>query len=88
MRDAHANRYALPDDPERSIFQFIVVAARRAWQLNTPGGTSALTSGVKPIMSSLSRPAAVAIAEAQRGMIEWERATGARGEATQGEDQP
>lgn len=52
---------AIPEDPERSIYRFIIVAAKRARQLQ---------SGVRPkVQASSKKPTRVAVEETRRGLI-------------------
>ncbi len=51
----------IPDDPEQSVYRFIIVAAKRARQLQT---------GVRPKVPVLSRKMTrVAVEEVRRGLI-------------------
>ncbi len=52
---------AIPDDPEQSIYRFIIVAAKRARQLQ---------SGARPkIQASVRKPTRIAVEETRRGLI-------------------
>lgn len=58
------SRFFLPDDPEKSRFRFIVVAADRARQIYR---------GRPPMIPTGSRkPARIAMIEAQNGLVPWE----------------
>ena len=53
---------SIPDDPERSIYRFIIVAAKRARQLQ---------SGARPALpTSSKKPTAIAMEEVRRGLVE------------------
>jgi DNA-directed RNA polymerase subunit omega len=56
--------YAIPDDPEQSAYRFIIVAAKRARQLQG-GARSFLPSTVK-------KSTIAAMEEVRRGLIGWE----------------
>jgi DNA-directed RNA polymerase subunit omega len=54
----------LPDDPEQSTYRFIIVAAKRARQLQ---------SGHRPVLPTSSRkPTVIAMEEARRGLVKYE----------------
>ena len=55
---------AIPDDPEASAYRFIIVAGKRARQLQR-GGRSFL-----PITSS--KPTVIAMEEVRRGLVRWD----------------
>ncbi len=58
----HAHR-TLPDDPEQSMYRYIIVAAKRARQLQ---------AGAKPVLPSASRKSTViATEEARRGLVKY-----------------
>lgn len=61
---------AIPDDPEQSVYRFIIVAAKRARQLQ---------SGARPkVQAAVRKPTRVAVEEVRRGLIQCidpERAT-------------
>ncbi|MDZ7639769.1 MAG: DNA-directed RNA polymerase subunit omega [Bryobacterales bacterium] len=64
FRATKAQAAAIPDDPERSRFRFITVAARRARQLQ---------AGARPyLLSATSKPTAIAMEEVRRGLVEYE----------------
>ena len=55
---------SIPDDPEQSINRFIVVAAKRARQLQ---------GGARPFMPTSSKKATtIAMEEVRRGLIKYE----------------
>ncbi len=55
--------YAVPDDPDQSTYRFIIIAAKRARQLQA-GARSFLPSTVK-------KPTVAAMEEVRRGLISW-----------------
>jgi DNA-directed RNA polymerase subunit omega len=55
--------YAIPDDPELSAYRFIIVAAKRARQLQ---------SGARSFLPSTSKkPTVAAMEEVRRGLVSW-----------------
>ncbi|MEO7652508.1 MAG: DNA-directed RNA polymerase subunit omega [Bryobacteraceae bacterium] len=55
---------SIPDDPEQSINRFIIVAAKRARQLQ---------AGARPVLPTSSRKATViAMEEVRRGLVKYE----------------
>ena len=53
----------LPDDPEQSVYRFIIVAAKRARQLQ---------GGARPILPTTAKKATVIAAEeARRGLVKY-----------------
>jgi|GEM_PF-235543 len=55
---------AIPDDPEQSTYRFIIVAAKRARQLQ---------GGQRPYLPTTSKkPTVIAMEEVKRGLIKWE----------------
>jgi DNA-directed RNA polymerase subunit omega len=59
--DAHCT---IPDDPERSTYRFIVVASKRARQLQ---------GGSRPhLPSSSKKPTVIAMEEVRRGLVKYE----------------
>ncbi len=55
---------SIPDDPDQSTYRFIIVAAKRARQLQ---------SGHRPVLPTSSRKATViAMEEARRGLIKYD----------------
>lgn len=59
--------YAVPDDPDQSTYRFIIIAAKRARQLQS-GARSFLPSTVK-------KPTVAAMEEVRRGLVSWYDAT-------------
>ena len=54
----------LPDDPEASAYRFIIVAAKRARQLQ---------NGARSLLPSTSKkPTVAAMEEVRRGLVPWE----------------
>ena len=54
----------LPDDPDQSTYRFIIVAAKRARQLQ---------GGQRPVLPTSSRKSTViAMEEARRGLVKYE----------------
>lgn len=55
---------SIPDDPDQSTYRFIIVAAKRARQLQ---------SGHRPVLPTSSRkPTVIAMEEARRGLVKYE----------------
>lgn len=55
---------AIPDDPEKSTYRFIIVAAKRARQLQ---------GGQRPVLVTASKkPTVIAMEEVRRGLIKYE----------------
>ena len=55
---------SIPDDPDQSTYRFIIVAAKRARQLQ---------SGHRPVLPTSSRKSTViAMEEARRGLIKYD----------------
>jgi DNA-directed RNA polymerase subunit omega len=67
MSDAvHKNSspHTIPDDPEQSTYRWIIVAAKRARQLQ---------GGARPFLPTTSKkPTVIAMEEARRGLVKWE----------------
>ena len=63
--DIKASAYCvIPDDPESSIYRFIIVAAKRARQLQ---------GGSRPFLPNTSKKSTViAIEEVRRGLVKYE----------------
>ena len=61
----HRNmNYMIPDDPETSTYRFIIVADKRARQLQ---------AGSRSFLPTASRkPTVMAMEEVRRGLIKWE----------------
>ena len=59
--------YTIPDDPEQSIYRWIVVTAKRARQLQ---------GGARPVLPTTSKkPTVIAAEEVRRGLVKWEDAS-------------
>jgi len=53
----------IPDDPEQSTYRFIIVAAKRARQLQ---------AGARPVLpTSLKKPTIIAMEEVRRGLVKY-----------------
>jgi DNA-directed RNA polymerase subunit omega len=60
----HTAQSIIPDDPEASAYRFIIVAAKRARQLQ---------GGQRPVLPTSSRkPTVIAMEEARRGLVKYE----------------
>jgi len=66
---------AIPDDPEASAYRFIIVAAKRARQLQNGARSFLLTTSNKPTV--------IAMEEVRRGLVRWDSFVGSikRGQA-------
>jgi len=54
----------LPDDAEQSTYRFIIVAAKRARQLQ---------SGARPVLPTASKkPTVIAMEESRRGLVKYD----------------
>jgi DNA-directed RNA polymerase subunit omega len=54
---------SIPDDPEQSTYRFIIVAAKRARQLQ---------SGARPFLPTTSKkPTITAVEEVRRGLVKY-----------------
>jgi DNA-directed RNA polymerase subunit omega len=54
----------IPDDPEQSTYRFIIVAAKRARQLQ---------GGARPVLpTSSKKPTIIAVEEVRRGLVKYE----------------
>lgn len=54
---------AIPDDQELSVYRFIIVAAKRARQLQ---------NGARPFLPTTSKkPTITAMEEVRRGLVKW-----------------
>ncbi len=56
-------QHAIPDDPELSTYRFIIVAAKRARQLQAGGRSFLPTTSRKPTVTSME--------EVRRGLIKY-----------------
>lgn len=55
---------SIPDDPDQSTYRFIIVAAKRARQLQ---------SGHRPVLpTSLKKSTVIAMEEARRGLVKYD----------------
>lgn len=55
---------AIPDDPDQSTYRFIIVAAKRARQLQ---------GGARPFLPTASKkPTVTAVEEVRRGLVKYE----------------
>jgi DNA-directed RNA polymerase subunit omega len=55
---------SIPDDPDQSTYRFIIVAAKRARQLQ---------GGARPVLPTASKKSTViAMEEARRGLVKYE----------------
>ncbi|MCW5978743.1 MAG: DNA-directed RNA polymerase subunit omega [Bryobacteraceae bacterium] len=62
-RDTRAPVYAIPDDPELSTYRFIIVAAKRARQLQ---------DGARSFLPTTARKATMtAMEEVRRGLVKY-----------------
>jgi DNA-directed RNA polymerase subunit omega len=53
----------IPDDPDQSTYRFIIVAAKRARQLQ---------GGARPVLpTSSKKPTVVAVEEVRRGLVKY-----------------
>lgn len=71
---------AIPDDPEQSTYRFIIVAAKRARQLQ---------AGARPFLPTTSKkPTITAVEEVRRGLVKYDDpiATAAAAEALENEE--
>lgn len=56
-------QYALPDDPEQSMYRFILVAAKRARQIQ---------NGARSLLPTINRkPTVTAMEEVRRGLVKY-----------------
>jgi DNA-directed RNA polymerase subunit omega len=72
--------YAIPDDSEQSTYRFIIVAAKRARQLQ---------GGSRPFLPTTSKkPTVTALEEVRRGLVKYDDpvATAAAAEALAAEE--
>jgi DNA-directed RNA polymerase subunit omega len=59
-----SSTHAIPDDPEQSTYRWIIIAAKRARQLQ---------GGARPFLLTTSKkPTVIAMEEARRGLVKWE----------------
>ena len=56
--------FIIPDDPEQSTYRWIIVAAKRARQLQ---------GGARPFLPTTAKnPTVTAMEETRRGLVKWE----------------
>ena len=56
--------HTIPDDPEQSTYRWIIIAAKRARQLQ---------GGARPVLPTTSKkPTVIAMEEVRRGLVKWE----------------
>jgi DNA-directed RNA polymerase subunit omega len=56
--------HTIPDDPEQSTYRWIIIAAKRARQLQ---------GGARPFLPTTSKKSTViAMEEVRRGLVKWE----------------
>ena len=63
----HTAQSTIPDDPEASAYRFIIVAAKRARQLQ--GGARSF------LPTTSKKPTVVAMEEVRRGLVQYEDLT-------------
>ncbi len=64
MTERRNAMFAIPDDPESSTYRFILVAAKRARQLQ---------NGSRPFLPTTSKkPTVTAMEEVRRGLVNYE----------------
>ena len=67
--------YAIPDDEEQSTYRWIIIAAKRARQLQ---------GGARPFLPVTSKKSTViAMEEVRRGLVKWEDPANAPAEETE-----
>ena len=59
-----APKFAIPDDPEQSTYRFIIVAAKRARQLQDGARSVLPTTSRKPTVTSME--------EVRRGLVKYD----------------
>jgi len=60
----HSNLHMIPDDEEKSTYRWIIIAAKRARQLQ---------AGARPLLPTTSKkPTVIAMEEVRRGLVKWE----------------
>lgn len=60
----HINPHMIPDDEEKSTYRWIIIAAKRARQLQ---------AGARPFLPTTSKkPTVIAMEEVRRGLVKWE----------------
>lgn len=66
MSERRNAQFAIPDDPESSTYRFIIVAAKRARQLQGGARSFLPTTSKKPTVTSME--------EVRRGLVSYEDA--------------
>jgi DNA-directed RNA polymerase subunit omega len=67
--------HTIPDDPEQSTYRWIIIAAKRARQLQ---------AGARPFLPTTSKkPTVTAMEEVRRGLVKWEDPAAAPAEETE-----
>ena len=61
-----APKFAIPDDPEQSTYRFIIVASKRARQLQEGARSFLPTTAKKPTVNAME--------EVRRGLVKYEDA--------------
>ena len=64
MAERRNAQFAIPDDPESSTYRFIIVAAKRARQLQNGARSFLPTTSKKPTVTSME--------EVRRGLVSYE----------------
>jgi DNA-directed RNA polymerase subunit omega len=60
----NSSSHTIPDDPEQSTYRWIIIAAKRARQLQ---------AGARPFLPTTSKkPTVTAMEEARRGLVKWD----------------
>ena len=62
-----SSQFAIPDDPEASVYRYILVAAKRARQLQNGSRSFLPTTSRKPTVTSME--------EVRRGLVKYEDPT-------------
>jgi len=63
----HISHSVIPDDPEESVYRFIIVAAKRARQLQ---------NGARSFLPTTSKkPTVMAMEEVRRGLVQYDDPT-------------
>jgi DNA-directed RNA polymerase subunit omega len=74
----NSSNHAIPDDPEVSAYRFIIVAAKRARQLQ---------NGARPFLPTTSKkPTVTAMEEVRRGLVKYDDPTRAVEEIAEEEE--
>lgn len=70
-----APEYSIPDDPEQSAYRFIIVAAKRARQLQDGARSFLPTTSKKPTVTAME--------EVRRGLVQYDDPNRDAGENTE-----